>query len=1077
MRFYIPHADSPAVDAGDDAAALQTEVTLDQRGGSRFVGTVDIGSVELQATPEPAVSPSPYLSIGEGDSMAVEVCLTAAPSAPVTVAVSRPAGGSESVTVDKSTLIFDATNWDSPQSVLVSVADDADVKNDSAVISLTSPGMATVRLAVDAIDDDFRTYVVDDLGDVVEADGALTLREALLAADTDTPVGDAPGGCEGAADRIVFSPAFFSGGSATIALGGEELEISSNVEIHGPGPELLTIDGGRQSRILQVGGEGSAVVEGLTITGGRAEQTVPRRWEDTIGGGIYNAGTLKLNDVAVSGNSSEMDGGGIYSEGELTIVGSAIVGNACTGEWTGYGGGICSADFGRLTVVNSLVACNAARGAGGIYNGYMSDLTVTNSTIVANEARDAAAGICSLHPVALDNSIVGLNRTLERGQDLDGILQPSSNGNLIGIDPRFVRNPSDGGDGWLDDPATTGIDESANNDYGDLRPRANSPAVDFGFDAAVPAGLATDLAGNPRIYGAAVDIGAYEMQSAPSPNRETPSPIVTTLDDTVDLEDDLISLREALFYAQGGAISSPITFDASLDGGTISLAGTELRIDTSATVDASALSSLTVDANHASRVFMVGGDGVVLDSLTIVGGTAAAGGAIGNLGTLTLANSTVTDSFATGQSTGGGGGIYNAGVLAVTDSEIAGNSSESNGGGVSNDYGATLSLLRTTVQGNSGDGYYSYGGGIYNDGTLFISKSVISDNTAAGDWSRGGGISNTTGAATVVDSVISKNSSESCGGGISNDGSLTVTNSTLWGNSAAGDGGGLYNDSLGVSSVANSTIVANAADQGGGIGHYAWSGLSATTLYNTIVANNVAATGTDFFAPYGSVSGSHNLIGDGSDQAGLVDGEDGNLIGTCSDPVDPVFVRVPSDGGDGWGDDPLTTDVDESANDDDGDLHLTAGSPAVDAGDNALLPPDSSDSDADGDTGEPLPLDLDGSRRVQDGDDDGVATVDMGAYEYFVNVAPIPGDLSGDGKVNSSDLDIVRANWGTSVPVGDLAQGDANGDGKVNSSDLDIVRANWGNQAPVAAAATPKMTPSGPASIPSLIGPGRAPRT
>jgi hypothetical protein len=65
----------------------------------------------------------------------------------------------------------------------------------------------------------------------------------------------------------------------------------------------------------------------------------------------------------------------------------------------------------------------------------------------------------------------------------------------------------------------------------------------------------------------------------------------------------------------------------------------------------------------------------------------------------------------------------------------------------------------------------------------------------------------------------------------------------------------------------------------------------------------------------------------------------------------------------------------------------------------------------------------------------------------------IPGDLDGDGFVGSSDLDIVRANWGQTVPAGSLAQGDPSEDGLVGSADLDIVRANWGRST---AAAVPE---------------------
>lgn len=64
----------------------------------------------------------------------------------------------------------------------------------------------------------------------------------------------------------------------------------------------------------------------------------------------------------------------------------------------------------------------------------------------------------------------------------------------------------------------------------------------------------------------------------------------------------------------------------------------------------------------------------------------------------------------------------------------------------------------------------------------------------------------------------------------------------------------------------------------------------------------------------------------------------------------------------------------------------------------------------------------------------------------------IPGDLNGDGFVNSGDLDLVRGNWGTNN-----AEGDANNDGFVNSSDLDIIRGNWGATGTAAAVPEPGM--------------------
>jgi hypothetical protein len=99
---------------------------------------------------------------------------------------------------------------------------------------------------------------------------------------------------------------------------------------------------------------------------------------------------------------------------------------------------------------------------------------------------------------------------------------------------------------------------------------------------------------------------------------------------------------------------------------------------------------------------------------------------------------------------------------------------------------------------------------------------------------------------------------------------------------------------------------------------------------------------------------------------------------------DPMFVRDPNAGADGWG---------AGDNDDFGDLHLLPGSPCIDAGDNTMVPADTHDLDEDLDTSELTPLDLDhGPRFIDDpttansGNPDPSLDpniiVDMGAYEY-----------------------------------------------------------------------------------------------
>ncbi len=59
----------------------------------------------------------------------------------------------------------------------------------------------------------------------------------------------------------------------------------------------------------------------------------------------------------------------------------------------------------------------------------------------------------------------------------------------------------------------------------------------------------------------------------------------------------------------------------------------------------------------------------------------------------------------------------------------------------------------------------------------------------------------------------------------------------------------------------------------------------------------------------------------------------------------------------------------------DDNLTLASDSPAIDAGDNTALPADTYDLDNDGNTSEPIPVDLAGNSRIIG------QAVDLGAYE------------------------------------------------------------------------------------------------
>lgn len=352
-----------------------------------------------------------------------------------------------------------------------------------------------------------------------------------------------------------------------------------------------------------------------------------------------------------------------------------------------------------------------------------------------------------------------------------------------------------------------------------------------------------------------------------------------------------------------------ITDGSANGGGGISNAGTLT------------VSGCTITSNEASAcgggIFSSGS--LSLSGSTISENTAGSwscGGGIYNLGSAAVSNCTISSN-----SGRHGGGIYSAINMAVSGCTITSNESTGYGGGIFGGAGS-LSISGSTISENTAgtDGSHG-GGGIYVGESVTVSDCTIADNQCGGD---GGGILNNEGKLIVNSSTISDNSSCWGGGGVANlwafvtlincsvsgntagngstisdgggilnygtlfsYGTLTLVNVTVAGNSASGNGGGIMN--AGELTVTNATISDNFAAYGGGI----YSPDFTATLANTIVAGNTAV----FPDISGSVSGSHNLIGDNSGMTGLTNGDNGNLVGTSTSPINAMLGTLTNNGG------------------------------------------------------------------------------------------------------------------------------------------------------------------------------------
>ncbi len=228
------------------------------------------------------------------------------------------------------------------------------------------------------------------------------------------------------------------------------------------------------------------------------------------------------------------------------------------------------------------------------------------------------------------------------------------------------------------------------------------------------------------------------------------------------------SLRQAIADAVNG---DTINFDSSLNGQTITLTTGELLVNKNVIINGPGSDNLTVDGNHASRVFHVSG-GV----------------------TATIAGLTITN----GSASDWGGGIHNdQSVLTVNNCNIVSNFASGWGGGIFNDSwvsSATLRVTNSTLSGNSVNGT---GGGIYSDGSYGNATMEIVNSTVSGNLAHvGGGIYNSHSTSNVSNCTVSANSAGYGGGGIFHVGlnssaTLRITNSTLSANSAP-LGAGIY---------------------------------------------------------------------------------------------------------------------------------------------------------------------------------------------------------------------------------------------------------------------------------------------
>ncbi len=775
------------------------------------------------------------------------------------------------------------------------------------------------------------TFVVNSTSDVPDVNpgdgscaasgGACTLRAALEEANA-----------LAGADRIELP-------TGTFTVASSALSITSDIELRGAGAaqSIVDLDGTTGLLVLApanvtlnvtiagltIRGGNSQAGGGLNITNGTAtpgnatvavEDVVIRDNVGFTGGGGVAIGTGKrvtMRRVTIDANSSTgAFGGGIWNAGTLIIDDSTISRNQANRAGAIHNTSTAAILVLRNVTVSGNTAVSPGSGTGGIVNQGFANListTITNNRGVGTTTANLLGG--GIYTVAgattvAKNSVIAGNRNSSSPngppsgpQDCVGnltadtrymLIQDTTGCGLPGAQQGFITGVS----------ANLGPLQSNGGATETHFPAAGSPVIDAGYPfptgtAAADACPANDQRAVPRLI---CDLGAVEVE-VPIPT----SLVVTSPQDEIDVlpgngtcntASGGCSLRAAVMEAnrlpglqtinvQPGTY--PLTIPPN-EGGFEPAEGGDLDVSDQIAIVGSGAASTIIDANGASRVFEgVYGVAMSFAQVTLRGGQESGFG--GGIAAGYDSAVTLTDVVLRNNRGLYGGGLHSSGgTVNITRTQIIENSTSfGSGGGVSAD--GSLTMTSSRVELNTAG---SSGGGIQ-AGQAVITRSTITGNqtTAGSGW--GGGIS--VGSLTMTASTVANNSSVQQGGGIFMSGG-TITNSTVTGNRTGTEGGGISTN--GESTLTHVTVVGNRSNTGQGNGLMAFGSGAGFIVRNSIIYNVTKGGGPECVRvaaqrSFGSVAG------DGS--CNLVGAYVGNpLLGPLGSNGGPTQTRVPQAG-------------------------------------------------------------------------------------------------------------------------------------------------------------------------------------
>ncbi|NML23569.1 T9SS type A sorting domain-containing protein [Pseudoflavitalea sp. G-6-1-2] len=243
--------------------------------------------------------------------------------------------------------------------------------------------------------------------------------------------------------------------------------------------------------------------------------------KDGSGGAIYNRSLSlpRISNCIFSNNTASttpLGGGGAISSWTANAIISDCI---FTNNRSAYGGALYNSGSTSYSIKNSVFDGNICTGDGGAIANMNSNLDLKNVTFVNNHANNGGGAIDHYNNNVNATNVVFWGNTAASNPDIwhetgtmnvnNSFTQTSraGTGNITGASSPFVDVSLPAGADGIWKTADDGI-----------YPNATSPCINAGTPDTTGLFLGdTDIAGNPRILGTAIDIGAYERNSSALP--------------------------------------------------------------------------------------------------------------------------------------------------------------------------------------------------------------------------------------------------------------------------------------------------------------------------------------------------------------------------------------------------------------------------------------------------------------------------------------------------------------------------------------------------------------------------------